>query len=102
MSIKGSIFIYLGSAQLRTIELSSLSQLRNAVQQNTDSVLRDTFKNSIFVGCATKDHALFQHHTRLYAFNITKVAQEFFYQILLNSFGNIGVIRISVTVYLIN
>lgn len=93
--------VALGNLQRRAFDLTSLSQLRATVQQNADPVLRDTFKNSIFVGCASKEHALFQHHTRLYVFNITRVAQEFFYQTFLNDFGNLGVIRLSVIVNLI-
>lgn len=80
----------------RNFELTSLSQLREAVKNNTDQVLRDTFKDSIFVGCVSEKHCLIQHGTRLYIFCLERVAEEFFYQRFLEEFGNCGVICLSV------
>ncbi|XP_046641833.1 DNA mismatch repair protein Mlh1-like [Daphnia pulicaria] len=79
----------------RNFELTSLSQLREAVKNNTDQVLRDTFKDSIFVGCVSEKHCLIQHGTRLYIFCLERVAEEFFYQRFLEEFGNCGVICLS-------
>lgn len=83
----------------RNFELTSLVQLREAVKKNADEVLRETFRDSIFVGCVTEKHCLIQYQTKLYIFNMEIVAEEFFYQRLLNEFGNCGVICLSVYRY---
>ena len=80
----------------RNFELTSLTQLREAVKQNADQVLRETFRDSIFVGCVSEKHCLIQYQTRLYIFSMERVAEEFFYQRLLEEFGNCGVICLSV------
>ena len=86
------------TTERRQFELTSLIQLREAVKNNTDQVLRDTFKDSIFVGCVSEKHCLIQHGTRLYIFCLERVAEEFFYQKFLDEFGNCGVICLSVII----
>lgn len=86
-----------GIVERRQFELTSLTQLREDVKKNTDQVLRDTFKDSIFVGCVSEKHCLIQYGTRLYIFHMERVAEEFFYQRFLDEFGNCGVICLSVT-----
>lgn len=85
-----------GTVERRQFELTSLTQLREDVKKNTDQVLRDTFKDSIFVGCVSENHCLIQYGTRLYIFRMERVAEEFFYQRFLDEFGNCGVICLSV------
>ncbi|KAI9561761.1 putative MLH1 [Daphnia sinensis] len=84
-----------GIVERRQFELTSLTQLRENVKKNTDQVLRDTFKDSIFVGCVSEKHCLIQYGTRLYIFRMERVAEEFFYQRFLDEFGNCGVICLS-------
>ena len=80
----------------RNFELTSLLQLREAVGKNSDQVLRDTFRNSTFVGCVSPKHSLIQYQTKLYVINMERVAEEFFYQHMVNEFGNFGFITLSV------
>lgn len=83
-------------SERRHFELTSLTRLREAVKESADQVLRETFRDSIFVGCVSEKHCLIQHQTRLYIFSMERVAEEFFYQRLLDEFGNCGVINLSV------
>lgn len=83
------------SAERRHFDLTSLTHLRNQVQTNSDKILRETFHDSTFIGCVNKKNALIQHQTKLYIINMDRIAEEFFYQTLLNEFGNCGVINLS-------
>lgn len=70
--------------------------MSEAIQSNFDPALRDTFHLSTFVGCVSKTHSLIQYQTRLYIINMDTISEEFFYQTILNNFGNCGVIHLSV------
>ena len=76
----------------RNIELTSVIQLRKEID-NQVSNLGDIFKNSCFVGCASKESILIQHESQLVVFNYQKVTQELFYQLYLEDFGNFGYIH---------
>ena len=68
------------------------------MQSNCDPTLRETFRLSTFVGCVSKTHSLIQYQTRLYIINMDNISEEFFYQTILNNFGNCGVISLSVVI----
>ena len=90
-------FSSVDSAERRHFDLTSLSKLRTEVQSNADKILRETFRDSTFIGCVSKKNVLIQHQTKLYIINMDRIAEEFFYQTLLNEFGNCGMINLSVS-----
>lgn len=79
----------------REIQLSSVLNLKQEVQDASHPGLREIIKDHTFVGCVDTKHALFQHQTKLYLVNTRKLCEEFFYQIMLNDFGNIELLRLS-------
>ncbi|CAH1790125.1 unnamed protein product [Owenia fusiformis] len=83
------------SPQRKEIKLTSIRELKSEIEEKTHSGLREMFADHIFVGCVNKEHALFQHQTKLYLVNTTKISKEFFYQLLISDFGNFGILRLS-------
>ncbi|ESO08857.1 hypothetical protein HELRODRAFT_190644 [Helobdella robusta] len=83
------------AAKKRNIKLTSILQLRKEIESNIHSGIREIIRNSTFVGCVDLEWCLIQHQTKLYLMNINKMSKEFFYQILIEDFGNFGVIKLS-------
>ncbi|BFZ01377.1 hypothetical protein BsWGS_04416 [Bradybaena similaris] len=79
----------------REIKLTSILTLRQAVKDNASDSMRELLQKHSFVGCVSESHALVQHGTRLYLANTTNLSKELFYQILLQDFGNFGILRLS-------
>ncbi|RUS90912.1 hypothetical protein EGW08_001309 [Elysia chlorotica] len=79
----------------REIRLNSVLELRQEVKDDVSDAMRDLLQKHIFVGCVNESHALIQHSTRLYLANTTTLSKELFYQLLLQEFGNFGVLRLS-------
>lgn len=79
----------------RDIRLTSVLELRNAIDKAEHKDLKSVFENHKFVGCVEKSLALMQHGTKLYLVNVTSISREFFYQILLFAFGNFGYLHIN-------
>ncbi|GFS07041.1 DNA mismatch repair protein Mlh1 [Elysia marginata] len=79
----------------REIRLNSVLELRQEVKDDVSDAMRDLLQNHTFVGCVNETHALIQHSTRLYLANTTTLSKELFYQLLLQEFGNFGVLRLS-------
>lgn len=79
----------------RDIKLNSILELRQEVKDDVSDAMRDLLQNHTFVGCVNESHALIQHSTRLYLANTTTLSKELFYQLLLQEFGNLGVLRLS-------
>ncbi|GFO28216.1 DNA mismatch repair protein mlh1 [Plakobranchus ocellatus] len=79
----------------REIKLNSVLELRQEVKDDVSDAMRNLLQNHTFVGCVSESHALIQHSTRLYLANTTTLSKELFYQLLLQEFGNFGVLRLS-------
>ena len=79
----------------REISLTSVLNLRKAVDQSEHKGMKELFEDHKFVGCVNKSLALVQHSTKLYLANITTLSKELFYQIILFKFGNFDFLRLS-------
>ncbi|XP_078459880.1 DNA mismatch repair protein Mlh1 isoform X1 [Lampetra planeri] len=79
----------------RVFSFVSLLALQSEIASSKHDGLHEVIKNHTFVGCVDPTWALLQHQTRLYLVNTTKLSQELFYQILIQDFGNFGVLRLS-------
>ncbi|XP_073534399.1 DNA mismatch repair protein Mlh1 isoform X1 [Phyllobates terribilis] len=79
----------------RVINLTSILSLQKDIEDRAHKSLQDMMKNHSFVGCVNPQWALAQYQTKLYLLNTTKLSQELFYQILINDFGNFGIMRLS-------
>ncbi|KAG1950460.1 DNA mismatch repair protein Mlh1 [Pimephales promelas] len=80
----------------RVIKLTSVTQLREEIEQQTHKGLQELLQKHSFVGSVSPQWTLVQHQTKLYLLNTTKLSQQLFYQILIYDFGNFGVLRLSV------
>lgn len=79
----------------REIQLTSVLSLRSQVENGCHTGLRETVKNMTFVGSVNPEYALIQHVNKLYLTNTLALSEELFYQILLNDFGNFGILKLS-------
>ncbi|GBO11265.1 DNA mismatch repair protein MLH1, partial [Araneus ventricosus] len=77
------------------IHLTSVLELRSAIEKDCHSGLYEIIQNMTFVGCVDQKVALFQHNTKLYLGNTHELSKELFYQIMLRDFGNFGALRLS-------
>nr|CAD7452642.1 unnamed protein product [Timema tahoe] len=77
----------------REIRLTSVLELRQSVENELHLGLRETVKNSTFVGCVSFKRAMIQHETKLYLCNTGKLCEEMLYQIMLYDFGNFGALK---------
>ncbi|XP_023331034.1 DNA mismatch repair protein Mlh1 isoform X2 [Eurytemora carolleeae] len=80
--------------EFRECKLSSIKILRQKFQEASSSIAREMFSAHIFVGCVNRKLALFQHSTKLYLANTTKLSQHLFRQLMLRDFGNLGVLKL--------
>ncbi|KAL3286345.1 hypothetical protein HHI36_000853 [Cryptolaemus montrouzieri] len=76
-------------------ELSSVLELRKAIEDNCHQVLRETFAQHVFVGAIDPNRALIQYSTKLYLCDTTKILQELLYQFVIYNFQNLGFIKLS-------
>ncbi|GAB6026799.1 DNA mismatch repair protein [Chamberlinius hualienensis] len=79
----------------REILLGSVLNLRKEVETNCDQSLVQCFSDFSFVGCVDRQYALIQNETKLMMLNLTKLSEEFFYQVLLRDFGNYSSLDLS-------
>ncbi|XP_077053047.1 DNA mismatch repair protein Mlh1 isoform X1 [Siphateles boraxobius] len=79
----------------RVIKLTSITELREDIEQQTHKGLQELLQKHSFVGSVSPQWTLVQHLTKLYLLNTTKLSQKLFYQILIYDFGNFGVLRLS-------
>jgi DNA mismatch repair protein MLH1 len=99
----------------REIKLTSLANLRRRVREMSSTGetsyllflskwnvlasfpftdLIDLVSNHSFVGCVDRKFTLLQHGTRLFLAHNAKISEHFFYQRLLEDFGNIPCIQL--------
>ncbi|KAM9187850.1 DNA mismatch repair protein Mlh1 [Dugong dugon] len=79
----------------RIINLTSILNLQEEINEQGHEALREMLHNHSFVGCVNPQWALAQYQTKLYLLNTTKLSEELFYQILIYDFANFGVLRLS-------
>ena len=79
----------------RDIRLTSVKNLRKAIDEKEHSAMKTLLEDHIFVGCVDRSQALIQHSTKLYLVNTAKLSKELFYQIIIFNFGNFGYMRLS-------
>jgi len=84
-----------GKTNRKEIKLTSILQLKKAVQDQCSKGVREIIQNHKFVGCVSESHALVQHSTKLYLVNTTTLSKEFFYQLILEDFGHFGQLKLS-------
>lgn len=79
----------------REIRLSSVLNLRKAIDDNEHKGMKELFEDHKFVGCVNRSLALVQHSTKLFLANVTTLSKELFYQIIMFKFGNFDFLRLS-------
>ena len=75
-------------------KLQSVKSLLAQIDENCADHLKDIIANHTFVGCASREFALVQHTTKLYVVNTHNLTKNFFYQLMLEEFGNADIINI--------
>ncbi|CAK1541054.1 unnamed protein product [Leptosia nina] len=76
-------------------KLTSVRQLRVAIEEKVNNNLREILANLIFIACIDCHKSLIQHSTKLYLCNTTRMAEELFYETILYDFQNFGLIKLS-------
>lgn len=79
----------------RETKLTSVLNLRKAVEDACDLDLRKIFSELTFVGVIDRRKALIQYDTKMFLTSTRVLCQELCYQMLLFNFGNLGAIRLS-------
>ena len=79
----------------RPMLLRSVRELGEEIVASASPDLKTLFRDSVFVGCVSRRHALLQHSTSLYLVNFEKASAELFYQIMVADFANFGLMRLS-------
>ncbi|KAL1380731.1 hypothetical protein pipiens_013978 [Culex pipiens pipiens] len=76
-------------------KLTSVLNLRKAVEDACDLDLRKIFSELTFVGVIDRRKALIQYDTKMFLTSTRVLCQELCYQMLLFNFGNLGAISLS-------
>nr|XP_026498840.1 DNA mismatch repair protein Mlh1 [Vanessa tameamea] len=76
-------------------KLTSVKQLRLDVENNCNMNLREILANLIFIACIDSQRSLVQHSTKLYLCDTTRLTEELFYETILYDFQNLGLIKLS-------
>ncbi|EFO20693.1 hypothetical protein LOAG_07794 [Loa loa] len=85
----------LGDGEWRKFEFESLQSMKEAICTTASVSLRSLFKEHIYVGAVNVDQVLIQHSTSIYLVDAQDCLRNFFYQILVLSFGNFGSFKLS-------
>lgn len=75
-------------------DLTSIYELKKEILTASSPECREVLANHTFVGCVDRELALFQHKTKLYLVNSTKLSRCLFKQIILTKFGKMDVLRL--------
>ncbi|TPX58720.1 hypothetical protein PhCBS80983_g02957 [Powellomyces hirtus] len=78
-----------------TVKLTSVLELRDAVQEARHRGLSDVFAGHTFVGFVDDTLALIQFQTKLYMVNYENWSEELFYQLALLGFSNFGYLHLA-------
>ncbi|CAH4037069.1 unnamed protein product [Pieris brassicae] len=76
-------------------KLTSVKQLRVAVEDRVSRNLREILANLIFIACIDCHKSLLQHSTKLYLCDTTRISEELFYETILYDFQNFGLVKMS-------
>uniref|UniRef100_A0A1I8EWG8 DNA_mis_repair domain-containing protein n=1 Tax=Wuchereria bancrofti TaxID=6293 RepID=A0A1I8EWG8_WUCBA len=79
----------------RKFEFESLQNMKKALCTTASVSLRSLFKEHIYIGAVNIDQVLIQHSTSIYLVDARDCLRNFFYQILVLSFGNFGSYKLS-------
>ncbi|KAL4002760.1 DNA mismatch repair protein MutL family protein [Acanthocheilonema viteae] len=79
----------------RKFEFESLKNMKKALCTAASVSLRSLFKEHIYVGAVSVDQVLIQHSTSIYLVDAQDCLRNFFYQVLVLSFGNFGSYKLS-------
>ncbi|CAH3116955.1 unnamed protein product [Porites lobata] len=79
----------------REIRLTSVLNLRKAIDSNEHQGMKELFEDHKFVGCVNRSLALVQHSTKLFLANVTTLSKELFYQVIMFKFGNFDFLKLS-------
>ncbi|XP_066260659.1 DNA mismatch repair protein Mlh1-like [Euwallacea similis] len=74
-------------------KLTSILQLRKAIEENCHRGLRETFAQHVFVGSINPKQALIQFNSQLLLCNTKLILEELFYQFILYNFQNFDCYR---------
>ncbi|KAL9704941.1 hypothetical protein quinque_008459 [Culex quinquefasciatus] len=80
---------------VKETKLTSVLNLRKAVEDACDLDLRKIFSELTFVGVIDRRKALIQYDTKMFLTSTRVLCQELCYQMLLFNFGNLGAISLS-------
>uniref|UniRef100_T1JAM6 MACPF domain-containing protein n=1 Tax=Strigamia maritima TaxID=126957 RepID=T1JAM6_STRMM len=81
--------------QKREVHLASVVDLTREIKDDCHADLKKIFQKHSFVGCVDRQHVLLQHESKLYLINTCDMSEILFYQILINDFGNFGLMKLS-------
>ena len=79
----------------RQIRLSSIEQLRQAVDDQCDEELTNLIRNFVYVGTIDDQTSLIQYETELYLIHTRVLSEELFYQLFIYHFGNFGTVDLN-------
>ncbi|CAK5061850.1 unnamed protein product [Meloidogyne enterolobii] len=74
----------------REFSFNSLVDLRREICQKADNKLVELFKKHLLIGFFDSENALIQSENNVYLINNQKILRQFFYQLIIFSFGNMG------------
>jgi DNA mismatch repair protein MLH1 len=72
------------------VTLTSILELREQLESNSDESMQMIFQQCLFVGSFDERLALIQHETRLIIVNVASLSQSLAYQFVLDGFSNFG------------
>jgi hypothetical protein len=75
--------------------LTSILELRQALNAARHRGLSEALGNHTFVGCIDNTLALFQHQTWLYSLEVVAASEAYFYQCFLLQFARFGVLQLA-------
>ncbi|CAD7087927.1 unnamed protein product [Hermetia illucens] len=84
-----------GTSARKETKLSSVLNMRQAVEKACSSEFRKILKELTFVGVVSRTDALFQYGTKLYLCNTMKLSRDLFYQLLIYKFAQFETIKLS-------
>uniref|UniRef100_A0A0M3K5J6 DNA mismatch repair protein Mlh1 (inferred by orthology to a human protein) n=2 Tax=Anisakis simplex TaxID=6269 RepID=A0A0M3K5J6_ANISI len=79
----------------REFDFDSLKAMRKEICDNASLSLRNLFKEHTFIGTIDQNRSLIQHSTSIYLIDTKQIFMNFFYQLLVLSFGNFGSFKLS-------
>ncbi|VDD86699.1 unnamed protein product [Enterobius vermicularis] len=85
-----TVLVKPSTSNWREFNFSSLAAMKGEICKSTSLGLRGLFKDHTYVGAVDPSRALIQHGTSLYLINVRHCLRQYFYQLLVLSFGNFG------------